>query len=322
MGYITKVGSFWGFLPQTSGRIFWVAPSSSYTVEGRSYAASDGNDGLSPERALLTVDYAVGLTTASVSDVIVLLPGSHSISATITVDVAGLTITGIPGNAPMFGDRGNSGGKRNRSRITTTATAGMIFTVTAADTEIAWLDLTPIIAGAGTSFSNAADRGFVHDCTFTMSSADDTATFGVTFPLGTGTTTNNDDSVIKNCYFLASSNCGPAIRAAGTVIGLTIENSTFELAGSSAWDDVIESTLAGSLGLKIRDCDFFTPTSATTVMTDCIDTTGMTVNASTQVYRCYFPTGSDAFEATATPDIVVAECYLADTTSGAVTGSS
>src|SRR3989304_551054 len=82
MAYITKFGGFWGMLPQTSGRIFWVAPSATYTVEGRTYAASDGNDGLSPERAFRTVDYAVGQTTANVGDVLVLLPGSHSVSAT------------------------------------------------------------------------------------------------------------------------------------------------------------------------------------------------------------------------------------------------
>src|SRR3990167_3268831 len=100
MGYITKVGSFWGMVPQTSGRVFWVAPAASYTVEGRSYSASDGNDGLSPERAFLTVDYAVGQCTANVGDVIVMLNGAHSVSATIAVDVAGITITGIPRGAP------------------------------------------------------------------------------------------------------------------------------------------------------------------------------------------------------------------------------
>lgn len=322
MGYITKYGSFWGVIPETTGRVFWVAPSASYTVEGRSYPASDDNDGLSPERAFRTVDYAVGQTTASVNDIIVLLPGSHSVSSTVTVDVAGLTITGIPGNSPTPADRGPGGAKKNRTQITTTETAGAIFTVTAVDTEIAWIDFVPIISGSCVSASNAADRLFVHDCTYNVTTADATATFGIAFPLGTGTTTANDDSLIKNCYFSASSNSGPAIRAAGTVIGLTIEQCTFELKGSTAWDDVIESTLAGSLGWKIRDCDFFTPTSATTVMTDCIDTTGMTTDGCVQAYRCYFPTGSDAFEATATADIVVAECYLASTTSGAVTGSA
>src|SRR3990167_11547235 len=110
MAYITKFGGFWGMLPQTSGRIFWVAPSATYTVEGRTYAASDGNDGLSPERAFRTVDYAVGQTTANVGDVIVLMVGAHSVSATVAVDVAGITITGIPGSAPLRGSRMSPGG--------------------------------------------------------------------------------------------------------------------------------------------------------------------------------------------------------------------
>lgn len=321
MGYITRYGSFWGMVPQTSGRIFWVAPSDSYTVEGRSYSASDNNDGLSPERAFRTVDYAVGQTTASVGDVIVMLPGSHSVSATIAVDVAGITITGLPGSAPIQGARSTSGALRNRSRITTTETAGMVFTVTVADVEICWLDITSIVAGAGISASNAADRVYVHDCSFIFGAVDGTATFGITFPLGTGTTTTNDDSLIRNCFFVASANAGPAIRAAGTAIGLTIENNTFQLKGDTSWDDAIEITQAGSLNTVIRDCDFFQE-SITIVITGCIDTTGATGDGATAVYRCYFPQGSDAFQATATVDIMCAENYLATSTAGAVTGSA
>ena len=97
MAFITKYGSFWGMIPRTTGRTFWVAPSATYTVEGRSYTGSDGNDGLSPESAFLTLDYAIGKCTASVSDVIVLLPGAHSWSSSVAADVAGITITGIPG---------------------------------------------------------------------------------------------------------------------------------------------------------------------------------------------------------------------------------
>lgn len=322
MGYITKYGSFWGLIPQTSGRVFWVANADSYTVEGRTQPASDNNDGLSPERAVRTIDYAVGLTSANVGDVIVLLPGSHTVTATVTVDVAGITIVGIPGNSLLPGDRANSGASRARSQITTSEAAGIIFTVTAADVEIAYLHFNAITQGQCVSISNAADRAFVHDCTFAVVGTASSTSYAINFPLGTGTTTNNDNSVIRNCYFLVSGNQGPAVRAVGTCIGLRIESSTFELQGTAAWDDAIESTLVGTLGLHIRDCDFLQPTSATTVITDAIDVTGMTIDGSTQVYRCYFPTGCDAIEATATPDVVVAECYLADTTSGAVTGSA
>ena len=185
MSYITKFGSFWGMLPQTSGRAFWVAPAASYTVEGQVYSASNDNDGLSPERALRTVDYAVGLTTASVGDVIVLLPGAHSVTATITVDVAGITIVGIPGSNHLGGsNRSSSGSSANRSQITSTEATGMIFTVTAVDVEIAHLHLAPITAGSGISVSSAAHRAYIHDCTFDLGATANTATMGVTMPVG------------------------------------------------------------------------------------------------------------------------------------------
>ena len=44
----------------------------------------------------------------------------------------------------------------------------------------------------------------------------------------------------------------PAIRALGTVYGLKIESSTFELQGAAAWDDAIEILDPGSLGTLIR----------------------------------------------------------------------
>jgi hypothetical protein len=208
-----------------------------------------------------------------------------------------------------------------RTSVTTTGTTTDVLTVTAADVEIAYLHFIPVAGGAGISASNAADRVYIHDCTWAMTTAANTATFGIHFPLGTGTTTANDDSIIRNCYFYVSDNQGPAIRAAGTLIGCSIESSTFHLAGNTAWDDGIEITLAGSMGNRFRDLDFTQAVSGT-VITDCIDTTGATVDGSHQAYRCYFPAGSDAFEATATADIYAAECYLATTTGGALTGST
>ena len=320
MGFITKYGSFWGTLPQTSGRIFWVAPTDSYTVEGRSYASSDNNDGLSPERAFRTIDYAVGQTTASVGDVIVLLPGSHTVTATVTLDVAGITITGIPGSQALHTERMGGGPTRCRSQVTTSQAAGNIFTLTADgdDVEIAWIHFNLITQGDGIIIPLGADRPFIHDCTFaavgTASSTSECIHFSSST---TGSVTN---AVIRNCYFLASGNQGPAIRALGTVIGLKIENSTFELQGTAAWDDAIEILDPGSLGILIRDCDFVFPTSATTVMTNCIDVTGVTVNGATKVYRCYFDGDATVpVNATATPDRLFAGSYIAQTTAGTTT---
>lgn len=328
MSILTKYGSFWGTLPGTTGRYFWVAPAAAYTVEGTVFEASDDNDGLSPERALLTVNRAIALATASVGDIIVLLPGSHSVSSTISVSKAGLTITGISsGRQNANTHRGANGAKRLRTRITSTGTAGIIFTVSAADVEISDLDLAPPAAGGrGISVSATGDRLYVHDCSFALVATASATTYGITFPAGvTGDVTA--DVLVRNCYFIsgapgASGANGAAISVLTTAHGLIIEQSTFELQGTAAWADAILSSNAGSLGLQVRDCDFLTPTKTTTVMTDAIDCTGMTVDGSTTVYRCFFPESTDAFEATATLDIMCAENYLATSTGGAITGSA
>lgn len=329
MSLMTKYGSFWGMIPFTTGRYFWVAPAASYTVEGNTYEASDGNDGLSPERAKRTVNGAITDATANVGDVIVLLPGSHSVSSTITVNKAGLTIVGIPGSIPSAGLRHGTGGKRLRTSITSTETAGIIFTVTAADTEIAYLNLAPPAAGGRgislSALSGAANRAYIHDNTISMIATASVTTYGVTIPTNTGAT-GIEDVLISKCYFIsgaagASGANGPAVNILGTAYGVTIEQSTFELKGTAAWADAILSSQTASVGLLIRDCDFQTPTKTTTVMTDAIDVTGMTTDGATHVLRCYFPENTDAFEATATLDVMCSENYLSTSTAGAITGS-
>lgn len=320
MGLLTQYGLLAGLVPVTTGRVFWVSPSASYTVAGETYSASDYNDGLTPFSAFRTVDYAIGKTTANVGDVVVLLPGAHSVSATVTLDIVGVTVTGIPATQGVGGSaRASRGPSKNKTSITTTETAGMIFTVTATDVEIAWLHFIPITAGAGVSVSSAAHRFFSHDNTFALGSTAQTATFGITFPVGV--TAPNLNSVIRNCYFLADGAVGPAIRAAQSVHGLKIESSTFELTGIAAWAKAIQTTLA-NVGVHIRDCDFVQPTLTTTVITAAIDVTGMTADSSCQVYRCYFPEGCDGIVSTATGDVALAESYTANSTGGTLKTSA
>lgn len=314
MSFITKYGSYWGSLPLTAGRLFWVADADSYQVEGRVYPASNDNDGLSPERALRTVDYAVGLCTANEGDVIVLLHGSHSVSATVAVDVAGITITGIPGNIPPSTGRMPGAGPRRRTSIV--STSGDVFTVTAADVEICHIHFDDLAATQAIDASAAADRLYVHDCSFLLDAAADTNTMAIHF--SQATTGAVEHATISNCLFVAGAANGPAVRALGTVLGLTIENSTFRLVGAAAWANAITVIDAGSLGTVVRDCDFTNPTSATTVITTCINTTGATVDASTQVYRCYIPAGSDSVTASAMADIVLCETYIANSSGGAL----
>ena len=317
MGYLTKYGSFWGQLPQTSGKYVFVAPAASYTVDGNTYIASDDNDGLSPERAMRTIDAGHNKLTASVGDVLVLLPGVHTVTATVTLDTAGITITGIPGAHPAVSDRSSGSGVRNRSQITTSEATGNIFTFTAAgdDVEISYLHFNLITGGEGIRIVLGADRPFIHDCTFANVGVASTSSECIHF--SSSTTGSVTGAVIRNCYFLAVLNQGPAIRALGTVYGLTIENSTFELQGAEAWDDAIEILDAGSLGTLIRDCDFNEPTSVTTVITNCIDTTGCTTDGNCHIYRCYFTGDAKVgVNSSATVDILVSDCWSAGTTAG------
>ncbi len=304
--FITKYGDISGQLPVVTGRVFWVAPSASYTLNGRSYTASDGNDGADPRRAFLTLDYAVGKCTASVGDVIVLLPGTHSWAATVAVDVAGITITGLSSNTPgQYSGRGNRGTFKNRASITTSASAHVL-TVTAADVELAWLHIIPAAGYAGIAPSAAADRLYVHDCTFSMITATNTATMGISVWY-TGTAASVDDVIIRNCFFLCSDANGPAIRQGGTTVDMLIEACTFRLVGDTAWDDAIEM-VGASLGTVIQDCDFIQRASGT-VITDCIDNASATVNGSTTVLRCYFAVGANALTNAAEADNQCAENY-------------
>lgn len=320
MGYITKFGSFWGMLPQTTGKYIFVAPADSYTVETNTYSASDDNDGLSPERAMRTIDAGHNKLTANVGDVLVLLPGSHTVTATVTLDTAGVLITGIPGRGTHEADRMGGGPTRNRTQITTSEAAGNIFTLTAAgdDVEIAWLHLNLITQGDGIVIPLGADRPFIHDCTFACVGSASATSECIHFSSSvTGSVSN---AIIRNCYFLASGNQGPAVRALGTVFGLKIENCTFELQGAAAWDDAIEILDPGTLGTLIRDCDFVFPTSATTVITNCIDITGCTVDGNCKIYRCFFDGDATvSVNASATPDRLFASNFRAQTTAGTST---
>lgn len=149
MAYLTRYGSYWGTVPPTTGNIYFVAPGAgSYTLAGpqgiRTYTASDNNDGLSPERALATINRAWALVTASAGDVIVLLAGTHSAAAgTINCNVAGVTMLGVghrfDGVAqltrPQTIIQGATGGN--------TGLADDLINITASGVEIGYVELRP-----------------------------------------------------------------------------------------------------------------------------------------------------------------------------------
>lgn len=248
MGYITKYGTQWGAIPQTAGRVFWVAPSASYTVEGRAYSASDDNDGLSPERALLTPDRAWNLVTADVGDVIVLLPGSHSTSGSIAADIAGVTMMGLSSGA---------GNVLRQKVILGAVTGNQNVNVTAADIEISYIHFIPVTADSAVDLSAAADRLHIHHCSFDMATpAASTGTIGID---AIGAASN---VLVDHCYFECDGAQGAAIVATA-LLDSKIEDCEF-LQSAGTWAAAIV-TGAGTDRLYIKRCTFDCTGTAMTI---------------------------------------------------------
>jgi hypothetical protein len=289
-----------GLVPQTSGNIYWIAPSS-YTFEGGTYAPSDGHDGLSPKRALATVNQFVSLATADAGDVAILLPGTYTFTATQTISKAGLKVLGLPGG-PIDAHEHGTRTTRYEASVTTSASAA-VFTVTAARTEIAYLHIVPAAGQAGIDVA-AADANF-HDITWLMTTAANTATFGISV---SGATARPRFS---NHYVYVEDNQGPFLRCASATGGMdggVLQRSLIVLAGTTAWDDVVEIT-TGVDNFIIRDCDFMHSSGA--IMTDVVDVAGNTNDHAVLVMRCMHAVAGDLSEATATSDIQLCNNYIA-----------
>lgn len=299
MAYLSKYGTLWGAVPHTSGRVFWVGPTS-YTVDGRAYQASDNNDGLSPERALASLNQFVTNATADVGDICMVLPGAYTISTTQTISKAGLKIFGIPGGVVDMHERGTRTSKYD-ARLT--GSSVNIFTVSAARVEIAYLHLVPAASKAGIAF--AGDDANFHDLTWDMETAAATDTFGISC---TGASARPR---IANHYVYVADNQGPWFRSASATAGLDggmIARCRVVLAGTTAWDDAIEIT-TGVDNFEINDMDFTCSSGA--LITTCINTTGNTSDHSVTVRRCMHPVSTTLTTCTATSDIVLCNNYIA-----------
>ena len=247
MSFMRTDGSLWGAIPQTHGNVYWVSPGDTYTVEGRTYSASDDHDGLAPERALRTVNKAIDdLVIADGGDVVVLLPGSHlpqdssGGAASIAIDTAGVTLMGLPAGA---------GNHLGQSSIIASVAGLPNFTVTASNVEIAYLN---IIAGTGRDCITVTSPGsglHVHHCFFDMFNATvDAATRGVV------TGVNTSGHLIEDCHFISDGAQGPAI-AVGAAMDVLIRRCTF-VATAGTWGVAVTQNSIASPGLIVRDCVF------------------------------------------------------------------
>lgn len=298
MAFLSYLGAIWGDIPLVRGRMFFVAPAS-YTIQGKTCESNDNNDGLHPERALRTVNQFVTNATADSGDTCIIL-GANTFSATQTISKSGLRIFGIPGGPT---DSHEHGTRTTRYGSSVTTSAGAVFTVTAARVEIGYLHIVPLAGQAGVDLA-AADFN-MHNCTWNMTTAANTATFGVSV---TGASARPR---ISNQYVYVEDNQGPFLRCASATGGMDgglLQRSYILLAGTTAWDDVVEIT-TGVDNFMIRDCDFFHSSGA--IMTDVVDVTGNTNDHSVAVVRCMHAVAGDLTEATATSDIVLCNNFIA-----------
>jgi hypothetical protein len=239
------------------GRTFFVAPSASYTIGGKACVASDGNDGLSPDRAFLTVAAALSATAASVGDVVVLLPGAHTAAASLAMSKAGITLMGL--------SRGARQPLGQHTTLTTTADDEVI-NVTAADCKILDLGIIGVTTKAAVNFSSAAHRLQVAGCYFDMATAAvNTGTVGLD---ATGAASG---VLIEDNYFLSDGAQGVAIDV--TAITASIVRRNYIVNNAGTWAAAVSAGAATANVLF--EANIFLCTG--TAMTVGVDGTGATI---------------------------------------------
>ena len=219
MANLLNVHGQWVNTEKPGGQVFFVGGG---TVAVNGKAASDTNNGLTPQQPLSTIDGSAGAfakVKAGRGDTIVLLPGNVTSSTAIAFDTDDVTLTGFP----------NQGNINSSSITVNTAIDGI--NVTGANAIIENLHFA-----AGTSANNTCriDAGAagltVRDCTFECGVYDLET---ITIPAAGLHTT------IENCRFYVTAN-GPdaaiEIEAAAAHF-ITIKNNVFHgQNATNGWD--------------------------------------------------------------------------------------
>ena len=241
MAFITKYGTYFGQVPVQLGRVHFVAPAASYTVDGRSYSASDDNDGLSPERALLTIDQAQTNATANAGEVVVLLEGTHAQTATLRLDKAGITYLGVRSSSAT--ERITPavwGGVLPKSVISCVGAAAPGLSIEADNIEIGHVTMRPAPGFSMVIFRNADPDGlYLHDFVLDLTLGQPSlATLGIDFGYRADTaglagtsmtrlrqTTQRATAYIADFSVLSAGAYGPGIQTA--TADVTVVNGRF-----------------------------------------------------------------------------------------------
>ena len=157
MAFVTKYGTVFGQLPQQLGRVLFVAPSASYSIDGRDYIASDDNDGLSPERALRTVSQALTNARSGEGETVFLLRGTHAQTATLRWNKS----VAIVGEAPAVEIPGVALGMMPPAILSFVGAAAPGLSIEADNVTLAHLTLRPAPTFSTVIFRNASPDALV-----------------------------------------------------------------------------------------------------------------------------------------------------------------
>lgn len=356
MAYLSKFGTLWGVPPLSQGRVYWVAPSSPYYIDGRSYDASDNNDGTSPERALSTLARALvlaglgqtlaggGGAISNSGEVIILLPGTHTVTALVRAQTAGVTITGIP-SSRLVGSAGAWGTSlvRPASILTSTGTSTPLLSIEANNIEVANLTLRPTAGFSAVIFRNqiaTAPTGFrLHDCTFDLETpVPSISTYGLDFAYradnatsagngyaakGSGATSGvaYATAYVERCTWIANGAQGRGVDLA--TANVVFRDCLFHVA-SGVWATPF-AVATDARGCVIQNSIWSVAANGT--FGDCIDGTRADRADALQVLDCRFPraavitTGSPIDNVVVAGSITATECYAADNATAIATSA-
>lgn len=251
------------------------ASGTTYYVDSTNSAAADSSHraGTSKDEPFATLDYAIGRTTASKGDTIVLMPGHAETTTAIALDVAGIRIIGL-------------GYGRNRPTLTATTAATDLINVTAANCQIhnvrlvgaasgntALLDIAAAdFVATRVNFEPAATplravtaaagsaRAVFEDCVWQTSANGPDSAIDIE-------TSDSDNWIVRRCLFNASPNGWDegVIRAnADAAVGWFIEDCTF-VAVDTVAIDFNSSGGASTPDGVVRNCTFIASAALTSI---------------------------------------------------------
>lgn len=217
---------------KTTGDIFFVS----------SVSGTDGSGyGQNPDQPVATIDYAIGLCTASKACRIYVLPDHAETivaASAINIDVAGVSIFGL-------------GQGTNRPTVTfgTATTASINFG--AANCRLSNIRMVNNIDSLAAFVTGAAGGATIDNCDFITSSTKE-ALAGVSVP------TTYDDWTIRNCRFIQPTDPAGTNGGAGTGAVYIVDSENVLIEGCEFrgnWETAfVHNRTTGSVNLWVRNC--------------------------------------------------------------------